>query len=521
MSRPLEPVTVSVSVALELSTGVFTDVTDQCRAAEPIRWSYGIEGSSPVDRVARTGSCTFTLSNHQDGARAAGRWSPDHRDAITGWDIGIVCRIGLHLRGQSTYKKYYIDAIQPSAGIYGDRVVVVSGVDLLDHYARYRLRGLTVQTNKRSDELFTTIYTDVAQQPDRVSIAEGQDTYAYALDNLREESATAMSAFQMLAQSELGYIAVKRDAISGETLLFEDRHSRSKATASNAFTFRGDTDGLTLERNRAGIYNVVSATAHLRRVDTSDVVLWAKADNALEIQAAETIRPFGPYRDPDQEGSRIGGTSMVTAAATTDFLLNTAADGSGSNVTGSCSVTATYSATGVRWEITNNTGATAYVTKLQCRGRGLYDYAEAHMEATDTASASTYGERAMGFDMPYQDEPRVAQGAADYLLGMFKDPVTTVQSISYVANRNEILAQAAMDLDISDRIGLVEDQTGIDVDVGIATRGHFINACQFERAGSGVVRVGYTLVPSEAVSFWILEDAAASVLGTTTVCGYL
>ena len=126
----------------------------------------------------------------------------------------------------------------------------------------------------------------------------------------------------------------------------------------------------------------------------------------------------------------------------------------------------------------------------------------------------------MSFDMPYQDDQRVAQRVADYILGMHKDPVTTIQEISYIANRNPDLMDAAISLDVSDRIGIQENQTGVDdVVAGTSTRGHFINAVNFERGSA--LRVGYTLVPSDAVSFWILENAGASIMDVTTRCGYL
>ena len=120
--------------------------------------------------------CSFSLSNHATTDRAVGRWSPDHQNCTAGFEVGIAIRIGLHFGGVSNYKKYYLDGIQPTAGEFGDRLTMITGVDLFDHYARYRLRGLSVQTNRRSDQLFTTIYSDVTKQPDRVAISEGQDS---------------------------------------------------------------------------------------------------------------------------------------------------------------------------------------------------------------------------------------------------------------------------------------------------------------------------------------------------------
>ena len=364
----------------------WTDMTRDLRASEPVRWGYGMAGGGPKDRVASPGELSFAFDNsHHNGLESVGAYSPVF--ARGGFDHSVGVRLGLSFGGKTTYKKYYVEDIAPTPGVNGERLTHVQAVDWMSEAGTYKLDGIAIQLSKRSDEIFTTIYSDITTQPANTAVATGQETFAYSLDNLRDESESALGAFQKLALSELGQIFARRDATDGETLVFEDRHARVTNTAV-AHTFNGSLSGMRVSRSRGQLWNRIQVTTHHRRVDAvaADQSLFALADAIPEVGVNETISPFGPYRDPTQEAARVGGTEMITPAANTDFTINSQADGGGSDLTGDFTVTASFGANGVRWTITNNGTVTGYVTKLECRGKGVYDYARAIMESVDSAS---------------------------------------------------------------------------------------------------------------------------------------
>ena len=521
MARDFSPVAVTFTVEAELDGAGegWTDITRDVRISKPVRWSYGITGSGPLDRVASTGTLTFALDNSSANSGAkVGYYSPGHLFARSGFDVGISVRIGLSYDGITTLKKYRLDHVRPVAGINDERVAICDAVDWMDEAARYKLSGIAIQLNKRSDQIFSTIVSDITRQPENQSVATGQDTFEYALDNLKDEHETAMSAFQKLCQSELGQIFVRRDATKGETLVFEDRHARVKNSVSDAI-FVNDTSALEVSRSRDQLLNIVRVVTHMRRVDdAATTVLYSLGDAAPKVDPSDSIFPFGPYRDPTQEAARVGGTEMVTPASTTDFLMNTSADGTGSNITSSFTCTAVFGANGVQWTITNNGAVTGYVTKLQCRGKGVYDYSRAILTANDSSSQTSFGDNVLTMDMSYQTDANIGQLSADYLLHLYKDLLTYVPTMSYIANRNDFLMTQAIQLDISDRIGVTEDVSGLESIIAgsSATVGYFINGVGYEIQNGHLLKVTYTLAPADTSAYWILDQIGASEIGVST-----
>src|SRR5512136_1427816 len=116
-------------------------------------------GTGPRDRVASSGSLTFALDNSEaNSAGLVGYYSLGHPNARPGFRLGIGVRLKLGYDGVLYYKwRGVIDAVRPIPGEAKERRVSVSCVDWMDEAAKAKLRGLAVQTNKRSDQVFSTI----------------------------------------------------------------------------------------------------------------------------------------------------------------------------------------------------------------------------------------------------------------------------------------------------------------------------------------------------------------------------
>lgn len=515
---------VACTIALQMQfDGVnWTDVSSDVRIERGVQVSYGIRGNGPRDRVASVGTMKFAMDNtaeHNSG-HLDGYYSLLNSNCRSGFAIGLNVRLAITYSGTTYYKfRGRLLSANPIAGKYRDRYTEVVVTDWMDEAARWLLKGIATQVNQRSDQIFSTIVAAIPIAPAAQSVGTGKDTYPYGLDNAKDETSTALSEFQRLAASEYGQIFVKGDTTQGGTLVFEGRTVR-EGNSTNAITLTETMTDFQLPTTRDDIYNRILVTVHPRRVDTSNVVLYSQ-NSVPSIAAGQTLIINGPYKDPTQTSIRVGGTSMVALVATTDYTMNTAADGSGTDLTGSCTVTVVYSANSATFTIKNNDATrTAFVTKLQCRGIGLYDYENAIAIAEDATSQNTYGIAPLDYDMPYQNDSGVASGLASYLLSLYKSPFAIPRTVTIFANTSDTLMQAALQRDVGSRIGLSETMTGASTGAG-GMIGYFINGVDFSITPGQNLEVTWTLAPAAATPFWLLGVTGSSELGITTRLAYV
>lgn len=494
--------------------GGWTDITGDVRIADGVQWGYGIRGSGPMDRVASTGALTFSLDNSaSNSAGLVGYYSPDHANARSGFEVGIQVRVRLTYAA-TPYTRFIgrVGAIVPMPGTSLERKTVVTAYDWMDEAARFKLTGLATQLSQRSDQLVQTIVSAMTTQPTSTSLATGLDTYEYALDSSRDETTYALSEFQKIAQSEAGYVFVKGDG----TLTFQSRHTRP-AISTNAATFDNTMADLTVARSRDLIFNRVQAVAHPRRVDGSVVTLYT-LQTVTSVLPGESVVIFGGYVDPNQQAARVGGFDMVAPVATTDYTMNTQADGGGSDLTGSFTVSASFGGNGHYTTFTNNAASTGYITSFRVRGKGIYDYENAIVVSEDASSQSTYGENVLAIDMPYQNDPSVARGLADYIVNAYAQPKTYATSMRFLANLSSDHMTAAVTIDPGTRVGIDEDVTGLVATSGGYDVGYFVQSVDCELSGAGILTVTVTVTPADAQPFWVLGTSALSV---DTGLGYL
>ena len=467
MARALVPVTITTTFEAEFSAGVWTDITDDVRLEPPPRWDWGIQGDGVLDLVASPGTIEIGLDNSANNSGgASGYYSPDHASVrSSGFDIGMGLRVKQVYGGVTRYKKYYVLSIEPTADTFGEQVTYVRGVDWMEYGAGHRLTDVAVVTDAASDAVFQAIVDALSIAPENTSKDTGTLTYLFALDQVKADRETALSAFQKLAQSGLDRVYLTRDATDGETLVFENHSTRLENTAA-AETFDNDSSGsFRAKRTLDRIINVVDVGIPSRRVDEDATTVLATLDDddVPVIGIGETVTLYLDYRDPANEAQSMSGVDEVDPVATTDYLGNAKSDGSGADLTADLSVVATFLSTQVKLVITNGTSPSQniYLTHLQVRGKGLYSYKEKHARAEDSSSITAYGERFQSVRMPWQHSESVAQEVANLIRDLRADIVTGAPEWSYWATRHDELADAALALDVGSRIGIDEDLTGI------------------------------------------------------------
>lgn len=526
LGAPLSPVHL---FELELNgvAGGWTDITADVLLHSPgasLRW--GIGGTGPLDLTASTGTLSFALNNNEkNSAGLTGYYSPRHPNCRPGFRKGIRVRYTYLIPSTSDgYGKFVgrLRDIEPEPGKYRDRKTMCMAADWMNEAAITKFSAAT-QVAKRVDQILPVVLALVPRQPDSTLFDTGDSTFPYALDNAPTERSTVLTELQRLAQSEYGRIYLRGGLNYWGRLRFEKRTAR--LTPLPLAVFAGTMQELEAGDSSGKVKNKAKVTVHPRRVDAAaTTVLFSKPNqNNPSVGPLATLRMTGKYVDPSNPNARVGGTDMVAPVATTDYLMNAAADGSGSNLTANFTVVATYGANQVVYAITNNSAVTAgFITKLQARGRGLYDYDPLEAEVENADSIADIGESLVELAMVYQGDLNVGLALAQYLVDTWSSheltagtepssnttPGVTEIGITCIPRSSAELT-ALMALEIGDPITAAEE-------LAVVNDVYYIQGAGLKITGDKST-FDFTLQRALVQSYWTLGTAGLSELGNTTV----
>lgn len=491
--------------------GGWTNLTPDLLVNPGVTMGYGISGTGPLDLVASTGSLGFALDNSEhNSVGVLGYYSPGHANARAGFGLGIGIRYTFRATPTSTPIMKLIGrlkGIEPQAGKWGDRKVLCLATDWIDDLANARL-NLPTQINKRADQVLAAVVAAVPRQPLGTSFDVADSTFPYALDS-SSRATSGLTEAQRVCQSEFGRAYLRRGI-----LRFEKKTARLAPLST--MTFDGTMQALGVKFDVGKIRNRARITIHPRIVDAAaTTVLFSKPSQSNPaIDPGQTIAMAGRYNDPANRAAKVGGTDMVAPAAATDYLMNAAVDGSGADLTANCSVVVVYGANQADYAIENVGGTKGYLTKLQARGRGIYDYDPVDVGAADQESIDLIGELIAALDMPYQTDVNAAEAIAAFLVSTWGAEGVGEAELSFLPRDvNELTS--AMALEPGDVISVVEQATGINSTFYIQRVAISIDA--------GGLKTSFTWSLQRALSqnYWILGVTGYSELGITTVMGPL
>lgn len=490
----------------------WTDVSDDVRASGGLTVEYGIQGSEPSDRVGSPGVLRFGLNNAEtNSAGTLGYYSPFNVPAKrAGFDFNIGVRLGVQFDADLRYKHLgKLSDIVPAPGRYDERITRCQSLTWMDDAQRIDVPDLAAQTSKRADQVLTTILDALSTQPAERLFGTGVSQFPYALDGGTGQRLKVREELHKLAMSEQGYI-FEKGTETGMALAFQERGARTADTTTH-LSFDDDMarDGLVMTGSRDDVYRTVQVIVHPTTVDAAaTTVLFSLETSDTLVAAGATVDTlFGPYRDPNNNDA-VGGVSMVSPVATTDYLMNSQADGLGTDLTANFTVSATYTGQGVRYSITNTGGTDGYITFLQARGKGVYR-SEAVVERSVTGS---YGDRVLTLDLPYQTSVTTATKIATYLATLLASPVARVKSVRFCANRSDAFMTAAIVREPGDRIAISETVTGLDAALFV------IQWVKLEFQAPDILWCTWELAPWGLDAWWVASTFAATG-GTITESG--
>ena len=269
----------------------------------------------------------------------------------------------------------------------------------------------------------------------------------------------AIEALREVEETEGGFVYETREgAIAMQDN--DDRTLSAAATYTLSDTPTGtDIPALTLEPGDPTQDITNSVTVPIRQYAVGAVeVLWTLG-TIPDIEAGETIILVVQYPDEEAGQSVIAVSEWEDLVATTDYLGNTAEDGSGNNRTSSLSITATKAATTLTLEIENTHASdTIYLTHLQARGRELTAEQPVNVKAENADSIMAYGRRSYLAPAQFLSTTRDGFDYANLIVQLNKDPLTRVSGSFDATDDGDI----AVALDLSQRIevdleGVAED----------------------------------------------------------------
>lgn len=476
-----------------------------------MRLWYGIRGNGPRDRMASIGELEFTLGNWPTASgRPQGYYSPNHANVRSGWTFGVPVRLVVNTSSAVATKfRGKLHVIDPEAGSTSTQRVHCLAFDHIRDFAEFDVRAVTEQINQTERQLIQAVITamPVDAQPPATDLDAALDTYPYAFHDIGD-GVKAQGLIQDVLDSCQGYGYCKGDG----TWKYENRQARlSKASA---FTFTNGMHGLIVPSDLSNVYNHFKMVTHPATVDAAATTVIYKHRGIPAIAAnGGTLTISGAYYDPDNENQLIGGTAGVTPVSGTDFIANSASDGSGTNLTSSVTVTATFNASTVELVLTNNhASSTAHFTTLQVRGKGIYDLSPTTFEASSTQD---YGDRPITIDLFYQDDPDTAAALAAYYEAQYRSLSNQANSLTIYATPSTTHMTQVLQREPGDVITVTETMTGLSA-VELV-----IHSVEITITPGPWLVCTWGLAPKVSTETWILEDAVKGLLETSTILGSL
>jgi hypothetical protein len=428
---------------LDVSTDVLTE--------GDVTWTRGNTGRTIFDRVGNIGTLRYTLNNSEaNSAQTAGYYSPDHASVADEFGMDTQVRLTItensiaHAEWQGTIKR-----IQPDSNQHGKKRTVITAEDWMANAYRDKIRGITVQVNKRDDEIITTLLALASKAPLATNLAVGDDTYTYALHDENSLTSTLARVFQKLAMSGLGKIFLT----GYETLTYIPR-SGLLVSGTPAATLSDTMTSMRVTRDKSQRIQKVLVTTYPVQLDASPAVLWA-SQRERQINAGESVEFDVSLRDPAGRATRISATALTTPVANTDYKFSSVS-GSGTDLNGSLGIIATLQADIVPMNLTNNSASNGYLWFHQQRGTGVYLYEPITVSAL---TGQPDGET-LDIDMVYQDDPNVGDDILSLVTLWNTADKSDIEAITFIANTNQTLMDAAF-LDQNELVEISETQTGI------------------------------------------------------------
>ncbi len=491
------------------------DISAYVLAGEGQFWEFrrGRNYASQLTGVSTAGGLTLPLLNPDGRFSRYNSASPIYGSMLPGRRVKLTATYG-----GLTYVRFLgrLERIDTQPELGGFHTATLYAVGVLQWVNENEV-SVAPQTNILTGDAITAVLDAISFPAADRLIDTGQTTMTRWRTSGK---VSALYAIREIAATESGEIWETSDG----KLRYEDRHHRLLGDHQTSRANFSDADGSTIGYRRIShddplknIYNVFKAEVRIYEVQ-AEAVLWTLQETPSILPGASITR-WASYPNPQSPAGADSVNAWTTPASNTDFEANSAADGTGTDLTADIAITATKFSNAMKLVLTNNGAVTAYIrgaasAYMQARGTPVYELDPIPVLVEDAASQASYGVRT--FPHPGQFIPSVdeAENWAGFNRSIYKDPLAAVV-VYFCANRNAGLMTLALTLEPSDRITIVSNartKLGLNGD-------YFIEAIKHRIGEQGLSHwVTLECSPADAYGgFWIL---GTSLLGQGTKLGY-
>ena len=314
-----------------------------------LNWGRGRNFATNLTGTSVSGTLNATLLN------TSGIFSPFKTDGALYGNMLPARKVKLQMGGGSFPYTFplqfnqdawtgYLQSIIPYPDLHGRETAVLTAIGSLG-YLNSKEISVAPQTSRRSDQAIGDILDATGWSADDRDLDTGDMTITRF--TVPADTKT-IDALRMVEQSENGFVSETKDG----KIRFEKRKARfedTKAITSQAtFTDATATDNLsfsvmTQEDSLMNIFNEVLAPFQQFTVAGASTV-WVHSEtgsSSTSIVSGDTRTFRAVYPTPDSANATDSIDTWTTPASGTDYVGNTAADGSGATISSDLAVSVT------------------------------------------------------------------------------------------------------------------------------------------------------------------------------------
>ena len=476
------------------------DITDDVLE---IKSTVGRNFASQLTGRASAGRLEVTVKNN------TGKYSPFNASSALAGNLvpNRPIQWGITVPSTTTMWTGYIESIIPSVQKGPHTTAKIRAFGIFKKFATTDAR-VAMKTSRATGAAIGDVLDAVSWGAGLRTLDTGQTTMTRFFG-----SGKALKLMRQIEATEAGFIRETKDG----KIAFEDRHHRLTNTTSKTSqaTFADDGTGFSYtgvrqEDSMGLVYNEFLSPVSVFTV-ASVATLWTHplattSGTAPALEAGEVIEVVAEYPTPAAANNVVGVDAWTTLAATTDYLANAAANGTGTNYTSSLGITLTKAATTMVIQITNNAAVKVYLTKLQARGTAVSVSDPGTVKSNDATSQTAYGLRTFprGSEAKWIPTQEEAQNWTLQNLSAHKDP-TAILTLQFSANQSGDGIIEAVTRDVSDRVTV---KASANAKLGL-NRDFYIESIRHHVKAGGAHTTTYGLSDTAGFAgFWVIGTSA-------------